>query len=88
MVFSGHNPSQTIAYKKIKKILPKMRAISHLFQINIVLLRETTKTNDKYGNIREEKQRDKGESWKEVGEREEGEQDAGSSKEIERKHHC
>ena len=84
MVFSGHNPSQTIAYKKIKKIPPKMRAISHLFQINIVLLRETTKTNDKYGKIREEKQRDKGESWKEVGEREEGEQNLGGDDETQR----
>ena len=61
-----------------------MRAISHLFQINIVLLRETTKTNDKYGKIREEKQRDKGESWKEVGEREEGEQDLGGDDETQR----
>ena len=61
-----------------------MRAISHLFQINIVLLRETTKTNDRYGNIREEKQRDKGESWKEVGEREEGEQDLGGDDETQR----
>ena len=61
-----------------------MRAISHLFQINIVLLRETTKTNDKYGKIREEKQRDKGESWKEVGEREEGEQNLGGDDETQR----
>ena len=47
-------------------------------------MRETTKTNDRYGNIREEKQRDKGESWKEVGEREEGEQDLGGDDETQR----
>ena len=47
-------------------------------------MRETTKTNDRYGNIREEKQRDKGENWKEVGEREEGEQDLGGDDETQR----